>query len=162
MMKLKIINVVWFLLIAVTTSSAQNMQTRILPEPQIGWDSLYNKIFYPEIARMAHLWGAYEAILKIDSIGNMIDCQINLANYEVDRYKDEIAKEGSMFISSIEFVFKDLKWIPGKIDDEPEPMEIRIPIIFYFYESYITSSPILIKTTPARVIACPTSVPKEK
>ena len=139
--KISTTTILLFILIFTQIIFSQNKRSVILPIPQIGWDSLQNKISYPEIARRASLWGAYEASIIIDSLGQMINCKINYANYEKCDFKD------SLFIKWIEYEFRDLKWNPGLVNNKPTTMKITIPMVFYFRDWIEASPTLFIKST---------------
>ena len=121
-----------FVLFIVVSNLAQSNDSIKLPVPVNGWKSLQDKISYPEIARRAVLWGSYEAKLKIDSIGEMISCKIELANFEFHNCKNKMNKNDSLFIKYLQYSFKGMKWYPGNIKGVSKTMEITIPLVFYF------------------------------
>ena len=146
--KIKIMNICLFVLSMVELSLAQSNDSIKLPIPVNGWKSLQDKISYPEIARRAVLWGSYDAKLKIDSTGKMVDCKIKLANYEFHNCKDKMNEDDSLFIKYLQYVFKDLIWYPGKIKSISKTMEITIPLVFYFKERRETAPTLFIESNP--------------
>jgi hypothetical protein len=104
---------------------AQQNESIKLPSPKIGWDSLEGRILYPELARRAGVWGAYEAKLIIDSVGNVSTLKVGCANF--DR-KPETSD--TIFINSIKNVLKEIEWNPGLKNGKSQTMSMTIPLVF--------------------------------
>ena len=92
---------------------AQNL---IDPSPSCGWDSLKSSIVYPEIAKRAGLQGFGEALVEIDSVGNILDITIFTGQY--------------VFKKPIMDAIQSTKWIPATVGDKKVEGKVSFPVLF--------------------------------
>jgi len=112
--------------LSTATASAQESQVARLPEPVGGWDTLRNKIVYPDLAIRAGIYGAYLVTLTIDSHGKPIS-----ASSRAFSKGESLKSEDSVLVVSLERELMATKWNLGGLTDKPMTMQVVIPVVFY-------------------------------
>jgi len=88
-----------------------------MPEPVDGWNSLYKKIVYPEIARKQKASGTVTLSVYIDKNGDVISIEIlKSAHPALDKAAEDAVYE--------------LKFKPGKQEGRPVDTRIAVPVKF--------------------------------
>lgn len=88
-----------------------------MPEPVDGWNSLYKKIVYPEIARKQKASGTVTLSVYIDKNGDVISIEIiKSAHPALDKAAEDAVYE--------------LKFKPGRQEGRPVDTKIAVPVKF--------------------------------
>lgn len=125
---------------------AQGKDVYVIPQPAIGWDSLYARIPYDELLRQAGVQGAYSIRLRIDSSGNVISKSISPLNSE-----RRLSFSDSVSVSRIECGLKGVAWNPATHNGHPVSRTFFVPVVFYL--TYDNVAPPIIKHAEIQHIA---------
>ena len=96
-----------------------------LPKPAWGWNSLFRRIHFPELAERAGLRGAFLATVTVDSCGGVTT--VSVTGFD-GKPSSEIAPQ--IFVEPIIEPLKTVRWIPGTEKGKSSTSSVTVPIIF--------------------------------
>jgi hypothetical protein len=106
---------------------AQTIDIKIvLPQPEIGWDSLSSKLQYPDYPLRAEANGAYITSMTIDSTGGILSINTIPMNYKHTNNNID-----SVFVNQIQTVIRSIHWLPAIEKGKRVESHVQIPIVFY-------------------------------
>ncbi|MFO7445987.1 MAG: energy transducer TonB [Ignavibacteriaceae bacterium] len=89
----------------------------VMPEPVGGYESLYKKIVYPDLARKSGVQGKIYVLVYINETGTVDDAKVVKG---IGAGCDEAALD----------VIKKAKFSPGKIQGQASKIKLTVPFIF--------------------------------
>jgi hypothetical protein len=139
------------LLVSVLLAQSISAQTRSLPMPVCGWDSLQRSIVYPELPLRAGIRAAYMVTIDIGSLGTLDSITVSpfseTSKLDNVTYSCPFNPLDSLFIEVIHSALRGTQWIPGRFAGNPTAMRVELPVVFNYYssEAPVKHWPIIIK-----------------
>jgi hypothetical protein len=117
----------------------------VLPQPEIGWDSLNSKLKYPDLPLRVGVGGAYITSMTIDSTGGILSINTIPMNYK--HTNNDI---DSVFVNRIQTVIRSIQWLPAIEKGRRVESQLQIPIVFYLKN--MNSTNIIVRSAEKRII----------